>query len=442
MASTEKNNQKVDENNQWVARRLTKRHVDSLPAPGSGQVFVRDTELKGFALRITSNGVKSFIVEKRINGKVRRITLARYPVLTVEQARIEAQKQLGKIATGQDPIKERHEARIKGITLHEVFKSFRQARRHLKSKTIYDYQRVMDVGLADWQSKPLGEITKDMVGQRHHKLSTERGHAYADLTMRTLRAVINFALAHYEDSAGNPVLRENPVIRLTRTRAWHPPKRRQTVIKAHQLAAWHKAVMRLRKEKPTRLADTIADYLLVLLFTGLRRSEAANLKWSDIDLKDRTLVIRDTKNREPLTLPISSFLHDLLTARQEAAANIPAEDVTTSEYVFPGEGQPGPLVEPRAGVLWVAQQSEVSFVLHDLRRTFITVAEGLDIPMYAIKRLVNHKMSNDVTAGYIINDVERLREPMEKISAFLLKMAQAAPAQVIDINARRAASNE
>src|SRR3569832_1569417 len=83
MASTEKNNQKVDENNQWVARKLTKRHVDSLPAPASGQVFIRDSELKGFALRITSNGVKSFIVEKRINGKVRRITLARYPVLLV-----------------------------------------------------------------------------------------------------------------------------------------------------------------------------------------------------------------------------------------------------------------------------------------------------------------------------------------------------------------------
>jgi len=442
MASTEKNNQKVDENNQWVARKLTKRHVDSLPAPASGQVFVRDTELKGFALRITSNGVKSFIVEKRINGKVRRITLARYPVLTVEQARIEAQKQLGKIATGHDPIKERHQAWVKGITLHEVFKAFRQARRHLKPKTIYDYQRVMDVALGDWQSKPLCEITKDMVGHRHQKLSKEHGPAYADLSMRTLRAVINFALAHYEDSAGNPMLRENPVIRLTRTRAWHPPKRRQTVIKAHQLAAWHKAVMHLRTEKATRFASTIADYLLVLLFTGLRRSEAANLKWSDIDLKDRTLVIRDTKNREPLTLPISSFLHDLFTARQKAAENSPREDGATSEYVFPGEGQPGPLVEPRAGVLWVAQQSGVPFVLHDLRRTFITVAESLDIPMYAIKRLVNHKMSNDVTAGYIINDVERLREPMEKISAFLLKMAQAAPAQVIDINARRAASNE
>src|SRR3569623_1085445 len=398
MASTEKNNQKVDEKNQWVARKLTKRQVDSLQAPARGQVFIRDSELKGFALRITSIGIKSSVVEKRIKGIVRRITLARYPILTVEQARIEAQKQLGKIATGHDPIKERHQARVKGITLHEVFKAFRQARRHLKPKTVYDYQRVMDVALGDWQSKPLCEITKDMVGHRHQKLSKEHGPAYADLSMRTLRAVINFALAHYEDSAGNPMLRENPVIRLTRTRAWHPPKRRQTVIKAHQLAAWHKAVMRLRTEKATRFASTIADYLLVLLFTGLMR--------------------------------------------REAAADGPREDDLISEYLFAGVGQPCPLGEPRAGVLWVAQQSVVPFVLHDLRRTFITVAESLDIPMYAIKRLVNHKMSNDVTAGYIINDVERLREPMEKISAFLLKMAQAAPAQVIDINARRAASNE
>jgi len=124
MASTERNNQKVDENNQWVGRKLTKRHVDTLPAPSSGQVFVRDTELKGFALRITSNGVKSFIVEKRVNGKVRRITLARYPVLTVEQARIEAQKQLGKIATGQDPIKERHQARVKGIPCMRCLRLF------------------------------------------------------------------------------------------------------------------------------------------------------------------------------------------------------------------------------------------------------------------------------------------------------------------------------
>jgi hypothetical protein len=60
------------------------------------------------------------------------------------------------------------------------------------------------------------------------------------------------------------------------------------------------------------------------------------------------------------------------------------------------------------------------FSVHDLRRTFITVAESLDIPAYALKRLLNHRAAGDVTAGYIVIDVERLRRPMQHITDFLL----------------------
>lgn len=59
--------------------------------------------------------------------------------------------------------------------------------------------------------------------------------------------------------------------------------------------------------------------------------------------------------------------------------------------------------------------------LHDLHRTFITVSESLDITAYAVKRLVNHKMSGDMTAGYIIAGVARLRDPMQKITDRLLE---------------------
>lgn len=78
--------------------------------------------------------------------------------------------------------------------------------------------------------------------------------------------------------------------------------------------------------------------------------------------------------------------------------------------------------------------SQVTFTLHDLRRTFITVAESLDISAYSVKRLVNHKMSNDVTAGYIITDVERLRVPMQKITDYLLKCIGLEPtAEIVSI---------
>jgi integrase len=74
--------------------------------------------------------------------------------------------------------------------------------------------------------------------------------------------------------------------------------------------------------------------------------------------------------------------------------------------------------------------------LHDLRRTFITVAEGMDISTYTLKRLLNHKDRRDVTAGYIVLNVERLREPMQRIATFILRAAGAeGSCKVIDITA-------
>lgn len=92
-----------------------------------------------------------------------------------------------------------------------------------------------------------------------------------------------------------------------------------------------------------------------------------------------------------------------------------------SDYVFAGDGKAGYLIEPCRQVQKVIELSKVPFPLHDLRRTFITVAESIDVSAYALKRLVNHKMTNDVTASYIVSDVGRLRKPMEQISTQLLQ---------------------
>ena len=79
--------------------------------------------------------------------------------------------------------------------------------------------------------------------------------------------------------------------------------------------------------------------------------------------------------------------------------------------------------EPKKAIAKVREASGVSFTLHDLRRTFITVAEGLDISSYTLKRLLNHKNNRDVTAGYIVLNAERLRQPMERISSYILRAA-------------------
>jgi len=397
---------------QIVSQKITKSYVDRLSTPETGQAFIRDTELKGFAVRITSSGAKSFILEKRIDGKVKRLTLGRYPELTVEQARKEAHKLLGHIATGRNPVTEKKQEALQSMTLKQAFDDFVKTRKNLKERTLYDYRRLMKVAFVDWQEKAMTGISKDMVSKRHSKIGSERGEAYANLAMRFLRALFNFAIAQYEDGSGKSILHENPVMRLTQTRAWYRVDRRQTVIKPHQLASWYQAVISLKYDPISSQSALVADYLLFLLFTGLRRQEAATLKWSAIDLNDRSFTLTDTKNHQPLTLPLTDFIYELLENRK-AVAN--------SDYVFAGDGKSGYLIEPRRQVQQVIQLSEVSFTLHDLRRTFITIAEGLDISAYALKRLVNHKMSNDVTAGYIISDVERLRKPMEQVSAQLIQ---------------------
>jgi integrase len=171
--------------------------------------------------------------------------------------------------------------------------------------------------------------------------------------------------------------------------------------------------------------DTLRDYLLVILLTGLRRQEAATLKWTDVDLTAKTFTIDKTKNSEKHTLPLSDFLYNLLIVRKEKTGN---------DYVFPGAGAAGHIIEPRKLMAHVTRLSGIHFTVHDLRRTFITIAESLDIPAYALKRLMNHKMSNDVTAGYIIVDVERLRKPMQLITDYILKcMGIVKSAEVIAI---------
>ncbi len=94
-----------------------------------------------------------------------------------------------------------------------------------------------------------------------------------------------------------------------------------------------------------------------------------------------------------------------------------------NQFVFAGAGTGGYIVEPRKQMAMVTKASGVVFTVHDLRRSFVTFAESLDISAYALKKLLNHSTASDITAGYLIINIERLREPMQKITDFVLKSA-------------------
>jgi integrase len=391
---------------------ITERIVREADPPESGQRFIRDTRLSGFALRITSAGAKAFIVEARIkHGRTRRVTVARCEVMSVQDARREARKILGNFAAGGDPVTEREAEQCRRVTLAEAFEEYIKARHDLKASTLADYREAMSTSFADWQKKPLLAITEAMVARRH----AERGKdspSRANHAMRLLRAVINFAMGRYRDAEGKPIIMENPVKRLSRERSWFRVDRRRTVIKSYQFGPWFAAVNGLKALKSNADVDSIRDYLLFLAFTGLRKEEAAGLTWAAVDFQDRTFTVLDTKNRDPHTLPFSDFLAELLERRRATAA-------PQAALVF--TGRHGRIVNVVHWIERITEESGVPFTLHDLRRTFITTAESLDISAYALKRLLNHRAAqSDVTAGYIVHDVERLRRPMQMITDKLL----------------------
>lgn len=396
--------------------RLTKTFVDQLTAPG----HYRDSELPGFCLRVvvspsTKRSRKTYLINTKPKGRRTNttITIGTHGVISTEKARNEAKRLLGLLAQGIHPNEEARKARARknagqrspetnredldASTLRTLLVDYLKARKP-KERTAKGYTRLVTRTLEDWLDLPITAISRDMVQERHMTLSAEHP-AQANYTMRVLRALFTYAMAVYEDEHGKSLLMINPVDRLKHARIWNRIPRRQTVIRPHQLSAWYQALQ--------SIAETPRDVLLLELFTGFRHSEAIGLEWKNVDFQDKTILVKDTKNHDDHMLPMSTYLYQIMLRRRATA---------DSDFVFPGGGIRGHITDLRDSITEVCRLSGVQFTEHDLRRTFETAAESLDISYYSLKKLLNHRITNDPTAGYIVASAERLRESAQKIA--------------------------
>jgi len=396
---------------------FTKRTVEALPFPKPGEERRRykDSKLAGFFLRAGTDS-KVYFIEKKLHGKPLKITIGVHGQLTTEQARVKATKLIGLIADDRNPLTEERAKRQGQVTLEKVFQDFLETRKAgekpLSDKTIYDFTRIMKTVFKLWGPKNITEINKDMIARKHKSIGDKNGKPYSNLSMRFLRLLFNFAMGKYETMDGQSIIQKNPVQVLGETKAWFPVEARKTIIKPDDLPAWWQAVQGLTNTKAR-------DYFTFVLLSGCRKSEGLSLEISQVDLTAKTFTFLSTKNKKPLTLPLPTHLYSVLKKRIEGL-----EEGT--RFVFPGGGPGGQYNEPRKQVKRVVDVSGVAFTLHDLRRHFVTVAESLDLSWPIIKLLVNHALSEgDVTAGYLVPDVERLRKPMQKIEDRVLTTAGA-----------------
>lgn len=396
---------------------FTVKMLDNLPnaKPGKRPMY-HDDKVKGLSLRITDRGVKSFFVRQRTNGTPRMNTLGRYPAMTIDQARDTARKVLNSFSAGINPRDEKRDKNTHSIRLNQVMDNYITSRnKNLKQKTIDDYRILFNGFLSEWKNKELNSITRDMV-EKKHILIGKKSIYRANGTMRLLRALYNYAIGAYEDSKGNPIIQHNPVQRISHNKSWYREKTRSNIVQPNDLKAWFTAVKSLPENKinaiRVNLSDTISDYLLFIVFTGLRQSEAAGLLWESVDFNNEVFTVMDTKNHTDHMLPLTEYLINLLKNRQNKS---------TSVFVFPGNNPDSSIVNPYKQIKKVREDSGIYFTMHDLRRTFATIADSLDIQHHIIKRLMNHS-NNDVTIKhYVKPSIERLREPMNKISNYILE---------------------
>jgi integrase len=426
--------------------KFTKKAIEKLKAPDpSGKpVLYWDPTLRGFGLLVSGKtDTMTFVVQRKLpDGRTRRVTLGPLNVLkTVENARLEAEKVLAIFYRKEDP----KAARRSGahLTLKRATDEYLKLNKVISEKTRRGYRGQIEKYLREWLDLPIGDITTEMVTARHARIAAEvevrsrakadaahkralaaaskapaseraalvraaeerhaarltrleKGEAMANGVMRAFRAV-RIAAAE-----GAPDLRANPV-GMPR-KAWFRVPRRKRMVPADRLRDFYAAVCAL----PSR---TAADYVTLLLLTGLRLSEAAGLRWSEVDFTERVVRLPASRMKggeKKLDLPMSDIVRDLLVARRTLGRE--------NEFVFPADSRSGHISGPKFPLKEIAKATGITVSAHDLRRTFITIAEGTDMSPLALKALVNHSLGSDVTSGYIQVSTERLREPAQRVA--------------------------
>ena len=255
-------------------------------------------------------------------------------------------------------------------------------------------------------------ITRRAVEQRFIKIKDENGKGQATKCMRILTAVLNHAKA-FEVDEGVRLITENPCDVLKEKKIDRNIKPRERYLEKEELGLVLEELSHIQhpdyaKQKLRMTNVTVADFITLLLFTGLRREEASTLKWADVNVTDAYFTIHDTKNGTDHVVPMSKPIISMFERRH---SNDNKHDI----WVFPNRFKSGPLREPRKQMERLTEITGVKFSCHDLRRTFATLAEAYGIDYHTIKRALNHK-SQDITARYIQARVDKMRHVFDSVA--------------------------
>ena len=426
--------------------KITKRLVDATSAKHA-RVFVWDSELKGFGLvahppsRVHPDGHKAYVLRYVLDGRDRRMTLGPHGQLTPAQARLLAAERLGQVRSGRDPLVERRAAREATRdpqTVAWLFSVYEKARtapdakpRPWKEATAREVRRIREREIEGSKlgARPLRDVTaKEIEGFHRSFMRRDRPSPYvANRVISWLSGAFRFALAEgYRTDGVNPCAAVKRFEEAERDRVFTLPELARLGEAMDELA---ESPSRGRPKRRARRLDWGAarDALRLLALTGLRRSNVLGLRWTEVDLGERILVLEDTKTGKKLKA-LGPEAHAVLARRQAKSKN--------SAYVFPSSRSDGPVRDLRGYIDAVYKQAKIEGATdhHVWRHTFASHAAELGFSELVIGHMLGHA-SRSITSKYVKID-EIVRTAEERVQARIAAaLDRRAPARVLPLPA-------
>jgi len=380
---------------------FTKAKIESLPLPEKGWKYYYDLKVQGLGIGIGSTGKRSFILYRKISGIPERITLGRYPDLTIEQARGKAAEINSAIAKGSNPARIKRGEKAE-LTFNDLFAEYLERHSKPNKRTWGEDISKFDTYLA----KPLGKKRLSTIDRASiaaiHSAITKEGYAP---TANRVKALIS-SIFGWGISAG--LCQTNPALGIRLNREYS----RDRFIQRDEFPKFFQALA----NEPN---DTIRDYIVISLLTGARKANVLSMQWSDVSLKRGEWRIKKTKNGTPQTVTLSPEVLALL--RNRIRNRKPSEPTT---FVFPSNGSSsGHLIEPKKGWNRILERAGINDLrIHDLRRTLGSWQAKTGASLVTIGRSLNHK-DPSTTAIYARLDLDPVRESVNTATSAMMAAA-------------------
>lgn len=353
--------------------------------------IVRDKVLCGFCVRLNKRS-RTFLVATSVQGKQLRMMLGRWPLIGVEEARSMAVEVLRECRAGRPPVRTKQRPLP---TLQELIPEYCTAKK-LKASSLKRYDSIIRTHFAPWMDQPVSALTGAAFSEHCHLFTQNNGNALVEGGRGLLGALLRYVNAVYG------LTLDNPFSKLAA--AGLMPERTQPrarLLRERELPAWRAAL--------DKIGEKQRDYLLLLLYTGLRRDEGHNLTPADIDFDTGVLSIADTKNGKPHSLPITPMMDEILRRR--------CEGLDDADRLFKG-------VSKEHVYSMAIRQGAPRFMLHDLRKMLATTGERLKVGDAVLRRILNHTApkSDVLHKHYVSLTVEDARPALVLIQGELIKM--------------------